>query len=307
MYTRRRFLSSSAQGLALLGSGALSLECFSAPREHTMITILHTNDTHSRIDPFPMDGGKFQGMGGVAKRAALIENIKKQVDHVLLLDCGDILQGTPYFNYYNGEVEILAMNEMKYDVATIGNHDFDAGIERLGALKDMANFQIINANYDFNDTPLEKKINPYTIIQKEDIKIGIFGLGIELKGLVPDKLFGATKYLDPIKIANDTAATLKDEHKCSLIICLSHLGYKYENQTVSDIVLANNTEHIDIILGGHTHTFMSKPDIVKNLRLQNVIIHQVGWGGILLGRIDVQISGDRRHKYVDVKNIYVNY
>jgi len=306
MYNRRKFLTHTAQGLALLGAGSFPLEALALPKERHRLTILHTNDTHSRIEPFPMDGGKFQGMGGVAKRTALISKIRAEESQVLLLDSGDILQGTPYFNFFNGEPEFIAMNEMGYEAATIGNHDFDGGIQRLAELNEMARFPILNANYDFKNTPLNNKINSYTIIQKGEIEVGIVGVGIELRGLVPDKSFGDTQYLDPIKAANDTASFLRHERDCSLIICLSHLGYEYDDQKVSDVLLAANTKNIDIILGGHTHTFMDAPRIVKNLHHKNVIIHQVGWGGILLGRLDIVMSGDFRKKYITKKNIFVH-
>jgi 5'-nucleotidase len=193
------------------------------------LTILHTNDTHSRLEPFPMDGGRNQGLGGVAERAQLINRIRQEEEHVLLLDAGDIFQGTPYFNLYKGEPEIKAMAAMQYDATTIGNHDFDAGMENLAMqLNNHANFPMLVSNYDFSNTPMENKTAPYKIFKKGKIKIGILGVGIELYGLVPDNLFGATKYLDPVQKANEVADKLKRDEGCDMIICLSHLCNQYK-------------------------------------------------------------------------------
>jgi 5'-nucleotidase len=255
------------------------------------LTILHTNDVHSRIDPFPMDGGRNQGLGGVAARAALINQIREQEDQVLLLDAGDIFQGTPYFNFYKGEPEIKAMSAMKYDACTIGNHDFDAGMENLAMqLANHANFPMLVCNYDFSGTPMEGKTTPYKVLNKGKLKVGILGVGIEMKGLVPDNLSGATKYLDPIQKANEIAHQLKKDEDCDIIVCVSHLGYKYSDNKVSDIVLAKETENIDCIIGGHTHTFMDDPAVIKNKKGNDVIINQAGWAGIILGRLDFEFS-----------------
>lgn len=269
------------------------------------LTILHTNDTHSRIDPFPMDGGSYAGKGGVAARKFIIDKIRQQQKHVLLLDAGDIFQGTPYFNVYNGEPEIKAMTAMQYDAATIGNHDFDAGLENLATqLHNYARFPMIVSNYDFTNTPMENKYVPYKIFKKGKLKIGVLGVGIELNGLVPQNLYGNTVYLDPIQKANETARKLKDE-KCDLIICLSHLGYAYKNNTVSDKIMATETENIDLIIGGHTHTFLQAPEIIKNKRGEDVVINQVGWAGIQLGRLDYLFERGSKKKILSTKAITV--
>jgi 5'-nucleotidase len=254
------------------------------------LTLLHTNDVHSRIEPFPMDGGKNAGLGGVAARADLIQKIRATEDQVLLLDAGDIFQGTPYFNFYKGEPEIMAMTAMQYDAATIGNHDFDAGLENLRTQMGKASFDMINCNYDFTGTAMEGKTIPYKIFKKGRIKIGVLGVGIEMKGLVPDELAGATKYLNPIEKANEVAGKLKKNEQCDLIVCLSHLGYKYDDQKVSDQILAKETEYIDVIIGGHTHTFLPAPEKIKNKFGADVIINQVGFAGIKLGRLDFEFS-----------------
>lgn len=274
----------------MIGSGLLLAGSFPfdslAGEKIQKLTILHTNDVHSHLEPFPMDGGKFEGEGGVASRAALINKIRSEEEHVLLFDAGDIFQGTPYFNLYKGEPEIKAMSMMGYDASTMGNHDFDAGIEGFAKQLPHANFPILIANYDFTNTPLEGKTQPYKIFKKGDIKIGVFGLGIKLKGLVPDDAYGNTQYLEPIQIANNTAAHLKKREKCDFIICLSHLGYDYDYSKVSDKILAKETEYVDLIIGGHTHTFLDKPTVLKNKKGRLVVINQVGWAGLRLGRLD---------------------
>ena len=253
------------------------------------ITILHTNDVHSRLEAFPMDGSKNQGLGGVAERATVIANVRKQTEHVLLLDSGDIFQGTPYFNIYKGEPEIKAMTEMGYDASTIGNHDFDGGLDNFAMQLKHANFSIVNCNYNFEGTAMQNKYKPYIVIKKGSVKIGITGVGIALKGLVPDDLCGGITYTDPILALEKTTAKMKLEEKCDLIICLSHLGYKYADSKVSDVVLAQNSTYTDIILGGHTHTFMKAPETYKNKIGADVIVNQVGFAGIQLGRLDIDM------------------
>ena len=285
MQNRRNFLKTSIGSAALLSAGHLPFEAFSKDNS-LKITILHTNDVHSRIEAFPMDGSRNQGLGGIAARAELIKKIRAEERNVLLLDAGDIFQGTPYFNYFQGELEMKLMSELGYDAGTIGNHDFDAGIEGLDAQLPNAQFPLLNANYDFSDTVLSGKINSHKIFKKDEIKIGVFGLGIELDGLVPKKLIGETRYSDPISAANKIGEILKFDYNCNLVLCLSHLGYKYKEDKVSDEVLARQSRNIDLILGGHTHTFFSYPKEYKNANGKKILINQVGWAGLMLGRID---------------------
>ncbi|RYZ15621.1 MAG: twin-arginine translocation signal domain-containing protein [Chitinophagaceae bacterium] len=305
MPNRRTFLKQSAlaAGALLAAPLARAVEAADAPKR---LTILHTNDTHSRIDPFPMDGGKNQGLGGVASRSELIKRIRAQEDNVLLLDAGDIFQGTPYFNIYKGEPEIRAMSAMGYDATTIGNHDFDAGLEDLATqLSRHARFPMIVSNYDFTGTPMETMYAPYKIFRKGGLRIGVLGVGIEGDGLIPANLWGATKYLDPVQKANETAALLKREG-CDLIICLSHLGYKYDSENrISDRKLAPATEHIDLIIGGHTHTFMDAPEVMKNAKGDDILINQVGWAGIQLGRLDFVFEKKKGKNLVGSQSILV--
>ncbi|MCF8273146.1 MAG: metallophosphatase [Flavobacteriaceae bacterium] len=285
---RRHFIQQTSAGTALITLGGLSLSSFTTASEIKKITILHTNDVHSHIDPFGPEDGRNANKGGVARRASLIESIRKENPNTLLLDAGDIFQGTPYFNYYGGELEFKLMSMLKYDAATIGNHDFDNGIDGLFTQLPHATFEFISANYDFSNTIMDSHVKPYKTFNKNGIKIGVFGLGIELEGLVDPLLRKETKYLDPIEIAQDMTRILKTNEKCDLIICLSHLGYNYKNETtkISDLKLAEATKDIDLIIGGHTHTFLKKPTIVKNKDGNNILVNQVGCYGINLGKID---------------------
>jgi len=287
---RRNFIKNIALGTGgILLSNSLLAETISGSASKKII-ILHTNDTHSNIEPFPANHTKFPGMGGVAKRFTLIQKIRQENEHVLLLDSGDIFQGTPYFNAFNGELEIQLMSRMGYDAATMGNHDFDIGLEGFLNAKKYANFPFLCSNYNFSNTILANQTQLYKIFKKAGIKIGVFGLGIELKGLVPDDKYGATVYNDPIESANLIALELKNKG-CELIICLSHLGYDYEDKTrISDLILAKKTTYINLILGGHTHTFLEKPTVLKNANNQLVLINQVGWGGINLGKLEIDIE-----------------
>lgn len=283
---RRKFLSHTAASSAFIGLGGLTVNsCQGRQKKH--ITILHTNDVHSHIDPFPADHTDFPNMGGVARRATLVEAIRKENPNTLLFDAGDIFQGTPYFNFYGGELEFKLMSMLKYDAATIGNHDFDNGIDGLAAQLPYADFQFLSANYDFTNTIMNGNVKPYQTFLRDGIKIGVFGLGIELKGLVTKNLYQETIYLDPVEIAQDMSVKLKEDEKCDLVICLSHLGYEYKNpQKPDDLKVAAQTENIDLIIGGHTHTFLDRPTLVKNRKGKEVLVNQVGCFGVNLGRID---------------------
>ncbi len=302
---RRDFIQKTAASSVVLGLSNIGINTIISP-ETKKITILHTNDVHSHIDPFPADHPRNANMGGAARRAALIENIRKEEENVLLLDAGDIFQGTPYFNYYGGELEFKLMSMMQYDLATMGNHDFDNGIDGFYAQLPHAEFEFVSANYDFKNTVLNEIVKPYKIFNKDGIKIGIFGLGVELDGLVDKKLYKETVYNNPIEVAQDMTKILKEEQKCDLVICLSHLGYSYKNEPykVSDLELAKKTKNIDLIIGGHTHTFLEKPVVEKNSEGKDVLINQVGCYGINLGKIDFYFSNDKTIKNSG-KNIMV--
>jgi 5'-nucleotidase len=259
------------------------------------LTILHTNDWHSRIDPFPDNDPKYPAQGGAARRASLIEKIRQENENVLLLDAGDVFQGTPYFNYYGGEIEFKLMSQMGYDAGTLGNHDFDNGIDGFLKMKPFANFPFINCNYDVSNTALNGLLKPYEVFKKTGLKVGITGVGIDLNGLVPAKNFKGLIYQNPIEKANESARILKEDLKCDLVICLSHLGLEYDTQKVSDMNLAKESMNIDLIIGGHTHTFLDTPRILRNKLGKEVIINQVGWAGLRLGKIDYVFSSQNNN------------
>lgn len=306
---RRDFIKTAA-----LAGGALSFPSLSFASQilHSdkKITIVHTNDQHSRIDPFPATYTKNPNQGGFARRATLIDAIRKQESQVLLLDSGDVFQGTPYFNFFGGELEFKLMSTMGYEASTMGNHEFDNGLEGFKKQLPHAKFDFLCSNYDFSNTLLEGLTKDYKIIKKGGIKIGLFGLGVELAGLVEKKNYLETKYLDPIEIAQDRARMLKKEKKCNLVICLSHIGYKYPNfpDKICDVKLCQQTSNIDLILGGHTHTFFKEPEKYLNKEGKVVLLNQVGWAGLLLGRIDFLFTQDNMLKEIAYQTIPVkNY
>ncbi|WP_338378466.1 metallophosphatase [uncultured Flavobacterium sp.] len=303
---RRAFIKNTAATSSLLTFGGLSLTNFDTVEKIKKITILHTNDTHSHIDPFPADDPKNPNQAGAARRASIIQKIRSEEENVLLLDAGDIFQGTPYFNYYGGELEFKLMSMMQYDLATLGNHDFDNGIDGFYTQLPNAKFDFVSANYDFKNTILDGIVKPYKIFKKAGLKIGVFGLGVELEGLVDKKLYKETAYNNPIDVTKDIVRELKEIEKCDLIICLSHLGFKYKNnpEKICDVLLAQQTKDIDLIIGGHTHTFLDKPVIEKNSDGNDVLINQVGCYGINLGRLDFYFSDDKKYSN-ESKNIII--
>ncbi|WP_194776529.1 bifunctional metallophosphatase/5'-nucleotidase [Pararhodonellum marinum] len=305
MENRRKFLKNLVVGSsALICAPTLwSGETFAASSKK--ITILHTNDTHSRIEPFPDDGSRNANQGGVAARATLIEKIRLEEDNVLLLDAGDIFQGTPYFNFYGGEIELKLMSKMGYDASTLGNHEFDNGLEGLFEQLEHAKFPLINSNYDFSTTLLRNEFPPYKVFKKGGIKVGVFGLGIELEGLVADKHYGGTRYLDPVGIAMEMVEELKSQ-KCQLIICLSHLGYAYQSEKIDDLKLAAQVSGIDLIIGGHTHTFLDEPIAVQHADGNITLVNQVGWAGIKMGKVDFVFDKDGRINNLSSSSILIN-
>lgn len=288
---RRDFITKTSAATALLSFN--NFELFAAPKiKQKHITILHTNDVHSHIEPFAADHPRYANLGGAAKRAAYINAVRLENPNVLLLDAGDMFQGTPYFNYFGGELEFKLMNMMQYNAATIGNHEFDNGIDDLYKQILNAKFELLSANYDFTNTILNTHVKPYKVFIVDGVKIGVFGLGIKLEGIVNKKMFKETVYIDPIEIAQDMSRILKEQEKCDLIICLSHLGYYYKAtpDVVSDLIIAEKTANIDLIIGGHTHTFLPKPTVAKNKDGKNVLVNQVGWTGVTMGRIDFYLD-----------------
>lgn len=247
------------------------------------LTILHTNDTHSQVEP------KANNQGGYARRMGLIVEERKADRNLLLVDAGDFCQGTPYFNYYHGRVELDAMNRMGYDAATLGNHEFDNGLDTLAAVLQTARFPIVCANYDFTGTVLEGIVKPFTIVRKGHLKIGIFGLGCDPKGIISDKNFAPAVYLDPYPVAQEAADELR-ALGCDIVVCLSHMGTCGKApEDVCDTALVAHTRGIDVVVGGHTHK------LYDNLRIQNmdgkrIPVCQMGKSGVYLGKIVLDLG-----------------
>ena len=250
------------------------------------LVILHTNDTHSQIEP--LSSGNYKGLGGVVRREKYISQVRAENKNVILLDAGDFSQGTPYFTLFRGDVEIELMNALKVDVATFGNHEFDNGQEELARRIKMASFPVVNANYDLKGTPLDGLIAPYAIIERGGKRIGVIGLSVRLAGLVSPNRLGNMKYQHPYKIVNRLARRLRNREKCDLVILLSHCGYNGgKEQNPTDEMIAKNTEGVDIIIGGHSHTFIKKPMLVESKTGKKVMIVQAGAKGEEVGRIDI--------------------
>ncbi len=301
---RRRFLKASIVGGAAAALSPSLLELFSTPAlaslaepllevapGETLITILHTNDTHSQIDPLPDNDKQYPGKGGVARRATLVKRIRKENPNTLLVDGGDVFQGTPYYNFYKGEVEYKSMSLIGYDVVTLGNHDFDNGVDALVAAMKFANFDFVSSNYDMRGTPLENLVKPYVVRTLGGVRVGLFGLGISPNNLITPDNFKGVKHLDPVRMARGVVKLLREQERCQLVVGMTHLGY-YPNPRegeIGDSQIASQVDGIDFIAGGHTHTFMRKPVAVKQPSGGTTIIFQVGKSGIYLGRVDLKM------------------
>lgn len=308
MISRRGFLKASVAGGAALVFPRSGLQSLSSPLwsvisaplldvalGETLITILHTNDTHSQIDPLPENDRQYPGKGGVARRATLAKRVRKENPNTLLIDAGDVFQGTPYFNFYKGEVEYKSMSLIGYDVVTLGNHDFDNGVNALAAAMKFANFDFVSSNYDVRGTLLESRVKPYVVRVLGSVRIGLFGLGVSPENLITPENFKGVKYSDPVKASDEVVKTLRQRERCTLVIGMSHLGY-YPNAKegeVGDTQVASQVDGIDFIASGHTHTFMTKPALIKQPSGGNTIIFQVGRSGIYVGRVDLKLRGGK--------------
>jgi 5'-nucleotidase len=292
MQSRRDFLR-----LATCSGAGFLLAPVQNPLSETVITVLHTNDTHSQIEPIPQND-LFGGKGGVARRATIVKRIRSENRNTLLVDAGDVFQGTPYFNLYKGEVEFRAMSEMGYDCMTLGNHEFDNGVASLAQALKFARFDIVSANYDVRGTALEEKVKPFVVREFSNVKVGIFGLGIKLEGLNAPSTYTGVKYLDPLDRAKRVIDDLKATG-CVLIICLSHMGYypRPKRDEFGDSQLASKVDGIDLIVSGHTHTFMERPTVVKQPSGRDTLIFQVGRSGVNLGRVDFRIKYNKVVRY----------
>ncbi len=264
----------------------------------TLITILHTNDQHSQIDPLP-ENDRNAGKGGVARRATLVKRVRAENPNTLLIDAGDSFQGTPYFNFYKGEVEYKAMSAIGYDIGTLGNHDFDNGVEGLAAAMKFAKFEFVSTNYDVRGTVIEKRVKPYVVREMGGVRVGIFGLGINPEGLITPENFKGIKYHDPVKVSRGAVKLLREQERCAMVVCASHLGYyaRPKGDELGDSQLVEQVDGIDFIASGHTHTFMRQPVIVKQPSGGNTVIFQVGKSGIYLGRVDFTVKANKVTAY----------
>ena len=306
MWNRRDFIKKLGLSGLFLGSGLIPKNIFASGKQIQKITLLHTNDLHSRIEPFPKSDPEFGGLGGFARINNLVKKIRSEEENVLLFDSGDVFQGTPYFNFFKGEAEFKLMSKIGYDAGNIGNHEFDNGIEGIVSQLKHLNFPLLNANYDFTGTELSGEIPPYKIFEKGDLRIGVFGLGVDLEAYVVPENRMTIEYIDPIDVVEEMVGILKEKHKCDLIVCLSHLGHTSDYDEIYDLKLAKETRGIDVILGGHSHTLLETPERVLNLDGEEVLINQVGWAGIALGRIDFYINKKENTKLASSKLLSVD-
>lgn len=320
MISRRKFLTRSALfGTAVLvrPNSLLSLSNFASLTDplltpgpgETLITILHTNDTHSQIDPLPANDKLYPGKGGVARRATLVKRVRNANPNTLLIDGGDVFQGTPYFNFYKGEVEYKAMSEIGYDAGTLGNHEFDNGVDALAVALKFAKFDILSANYDVRGTPLEGRVKQYAVRELGGVRVGLFGMGVSPVGLITPANFKGVTYQDPVEPVRQVVKILRETERCSLVVGMSHLGYYTEPRPgqVGDSQVAAQVDGIDFIASGHNHTFMEKPVSVKQPSGQETLIFQVGRSGIYVGRVDFTMKAGRiaavRGRLLDLREV----
>lgn len=276
-YILTALLIGSACGMSATGENEVELR------------IVHTNDTHSCIMPVSPHSSDtaLADKGGFVRRAALVRDLRAEDNSLLLFDSGDFSQGSAYYNLYKGEVEVKLMNEMRYDAATIGNHEFDFGLENMARIFRMAGFPIVCANYHVEGTVLEGLVKPYVILERKGVKIGVFGLGTQLEGMVASENYAGVVYEDPITAANRVADILKHREHCDLVVCLSHLGWQIDGIDDSEVI--PSTRDIDIVLGGHSHTYMEHPEVVKNANGEYVYCNQMGKHGRYVGELSLQM------------------
>lgn len=305
MQTRRSFIRQTMLTGLLLGCGRFPLSELGAAGGIHQLSILHTNDTHSRLQPFEEDiAGIPKGSGGIAARAALIDEVRRETGQLLLLDAGDFLQGSPYYDLYKGVPEIRAMDLMYYDAVTLGEHDLYGGIDQLAGLLNKAGFASVCSNYRFSGTALEPVVKSYAILVKGGMKIGIMAVGPYLQGLVPEAIAGAIQIADPLITAQEMVEKLRRREHCDMIICLSRLGLtNYASARPDDKVLARETSGIDLIIGGRTHTFLEQPLRLKNKKGQEVLVVQSGWGGAHIGRLNYIFSDRKKILSVNAQTV----
>lgn len=267
---------------------ACMLACTQQPSKPVTLTILHSNDTHSQVEP--LDAGVLNGdCGGYARRMGLIGQERQADPELILLDAGDFCQGTPYFNIYKGDIEIEAINRMGYDAVTLGNHEFDNGVDTLASKLKKLKCPVVCANYVVENTPLQDIVKPYTILYRKGLKIGVFGLGVDPKGLITDANFALLQYLDPVEVGVRTSDFLRNEEKCDVVICVSHIGTLQRDGIVSDSVLISKSANIDAVIGGHTHMLFENHK-VANINGDSILSVQMLKSGVYLGKIELEVK-----------------
>jgi len=258
-------------------------------QQNVKLVILHTNDTHSQLEPTDTNAVKNPDMGGYARRMGVINRIRRQEKLVLLVDAGDFSQGTPYYNFFKGRVEVEGYNMMGYDAITLGNHEFDNGMDTLSSLLSLADFPVVISNYDVSKSSISTYVKPYIVLKKGNIRIGIMGLGVNPAGLIMENNYKGIEYKDPVMTAQKISSILRNHEKCDVIVCLSHLGSDSTSINVNDFDIVRRTEYIDVIIGGHSHTLLENVKIA-NAKGKNVLIAQMGKSGLYLGRIDLVLT-----------------
>ena len=256
------------------------------------IVILHTNDTHSTIEPVSKYSKvkEAAGKAGCVRRATMVKQLSEQNPDILLFDSGDFSQGSTFYTMYKGDVEVGLMNIMGYDAATIGNHEFDFGLDNLARLARQAKFPIVCSNCDFTGTPCQDVIKKYCVVVRDGVRIGVFGLTPKIEGLVMKENIAGVKYIDPIQATKEMVSVLRDKERCDIVVCLSHLGWKLAPEYIDDQVLISSTTGIDIVLGGHSHTYMKEMEWVDNAEGKSIPVDQNGKHGAFVGKITLKLE-----------------
>ncbi len=263
-------------------------------QQDVKIFVVHTNDTHSCIMPItPNYADTAQAdKGGFLRRVALIDSLRRAEPEMLLFDCGDFSQGSPYYNIFRGDVEVALMNRMKYDACVIGNHEFDYGLDNMVRLFRAMNFPVVCCNYDFTDTVVDGLVKPYVVFERNGVRVGVLGVSPKMEGLVAKDNFEGVAFHDPIESVNKVAEYLKLTERCDLIICLSHLGLDIEG--MDDRELIEETRYIDVVLGGHTHTYMKQPEQMVNADGAPVVYNQMGKNARFVGTLTLTLEEERK-------------
>ena len=250
------------------------------------LTIMHFNDTHSHLEP--ERAGKSAGRGGVIERAALVDSVRNAVGrrNFLLLHAGDFNQGTSYYTTLGGMLEVGLVNALGYDVITLGNHEFDDGIEHLGRRLAGLKCPVVCSNYDFSQFELGKYVKPYVVLKRGGMRIGIFGMLTDITKVVERTIADRLPKFGDVETADRWASYLKNEKKCDIVIALTHLGIENEDFMDQDLVRA--TRNIDLVVGGHSHTFIKDIVYENNIDGKPVPIVQNGCWGLDTAELSIE-------------------